>query len=756
MGPYIDYFTLPWVIEILIPEFFKLGILIAFFFYWLPSKVFPQVGIKDGYDKVMFNVLYMVLYIEIMIPLLLVLGIFSYLIFLSTIVLAKLLFMKYYEKIHLRLFFVKLQNKILVQTLDALDDLPLFLNKLKVAFVTYVQKKRENFSWSTFFVGSVITLIFLYPTILLSLRGFLTFSYGASDSAQFFEWASFLYRGELFYEGKTAGADFYGTTVFNFFLSVISNQGFQVLFSIYPFFVNLFLLFGLFYFLKKMTGSTAVGVFAVFLFGVILIGPLINLFGVGNYVSTNPEITHFLGMNFYLPWPLETLTGSSEGVGMIPSTRLSTGLPYELSYTFFLPNLYFFIKSFSSDEKKHLWWYGVTLLLVFTFHGGIAIYLVVVSLLITFWAILNRKLTLEKLKYGALAVLVASILGNAWLLSIMKYGGLNRIGAAAPIIDIMLNKLGVISKSAKTVMVYESDFAFEEIYLVLPSYALLGLTAVVFFLLIAVQFTKRRFEWSSITLIAIGVIFINLSTIMGLPKFVEPSRAAEALLLSWSLISGVVFYVLIVLPVSKLTDKTRWRVGVSGISLVAAAGVAWVSPKWIEKQEFWTALNGIEYSDFSYLAHRIKKDEQPFTWTIISYVPEYAEILTKGYHYNTQDFVREYDPKARYLKIPTPKVFLFVELIPHTYRGMEEWYYRWRGEIQAQFNDWVSVYSIYHPGQIKVYYQSPHAIVYEIDNKEYMDLLFIEEQKKTGHHPIKEIFTRPNNFADENKTDGRN
>ncbi len=753
MESYIDYFSLPWVVEILIPQFFKLTFLIFLFFYWIPSKVFPQVGIRDTYDKVMFNILYMVLFIEIIIPLMLLFRVFSYLLFLSLIVVTKLLVMKYYEKIHLRLYFVDLQNKIMVFILNSLDDLPGFLGALRMGIYSKMESMWQSFSIISFFQASVIALIFLYPAALMSIRGFLTFSYGASDTAQFYEWVSYLYRGELFYFGKTAGADFYGTTVFAFFLSFIANLGPQIIFSLYPFFTILFLLFGLFYVLKKMTGSTATGVFAVFIFGVILISPLIDLFGVSTYITTHPPITYFLGMEFYLPWPLESLGVATGGVGMIPSIRNSTGLPYELSYMFYLLNLYFLIKSFSSDDRKYIWWYGVTLLLVFTFHGGIAIYLMVVSLLITFWAIINGKLTIAKLKIGLLAVFLGAIIGNAWLLSILKYGGLQHIGAAAPIIDVILNKLGVISKESQVVSISEADFGFEELFLVLPSYPLLGLIVAALFLLIIVQFSRHRFEWSTFSLIAIGVIFIDLSTVLGLPKFVDPTRAAEALLLSWAMILALYFYLLIVVPLSKFAQGRWARLFLSAFSLIVAANVAWLSPKWVERQEFWEALNSIEYSDFSYLAYKIKKDFQPFTWTIISYVPEYAEILTKGYHYNTQDFIQEYDPKEDYLRIPTPLVFLFVELKPHPYAGMGEWYYRWRSEVEGQFNEWVAIFSLNHPGKVEIYYHSPHVIVYKIENKEYMDYLFKEEQRKSGHYSTKEVYTRPNNFADEsNKT----
>ncbi|MGD9971313.1 MAG: hypothetical protein AB7S65_12795, partial [Sulfuricurvum sp.] len=61
---YIDYIALPWVMEVLIPQFFKMGIMILLFFYWIPSKIFPQIGMEDFQDKIMFNILYMIVYVE--------------------------------------------------------------------------------------------------------------------------------------------------------------------------------------------------------------------------------------------------------------------------------------------------------------------------------------------------------------------------------------------------------------------------------------------------------------------------------------------------------------------------------------------------------------------------------------------------------------------------------------------------------------------------------------------------------------------
>ena len=44
---YIDFVALPWVLEVLIPEFIKLLFLMPLFFYWIQSRVFPQIGMRD-------------------------------------------------------------------------------------------------------------------------------------------------------------------------------------------------------------------------------------------------------------------------------------------------------------------------------------------------------------------------------------------------------------------------------------------------------------------------------------------------------------------------------------------------------------------------------------------------------------------------------------------------------------------------------------------------------------------------------------
>jgi len=142
----------------------------------------------------------------------------------------------------------------------------------------------------------------------------------------------------------------------------------------------------------------------------------------------------------------------------------------------------------------------------------------------------------------------------------------------------------------------------------------------------------------------------------------------------------------------------------------------------------WKDINGIEYTSIPDIVLKINKNNRPFTWTIISYVQEYAKVLNKGYHINSQQFILQYKPNDKYLKIPTKKIYIFIENYPNPYRGMDEWHYRWRGRIQDNLKTWIAIYSISH-NNIKLYDKTKTVTVYEIDNTDYINHL-IKRTKK--------------------------
>ena len=154
--------------------------------------------------------------------------------------------------------------------------------------------------------------------------------------------------------------------------------------------------------------------------------------------------------------------------------------------------------------------------------------------------------------------------------------------------------------------------------------------------------------------------------------------------------------------------------------------IAFFVPKFYETDMFKKFINGVQYSEIPFYLHKIVEENRPLTWTVVSYVQEYSKVLGKGYMINVNEFILKYDPRAKYLPIPTPKIYIFVEDIPHRYTGKEEWYYRWRYDIERSLKEWVAIYSATH-NNIKIYGKTNLLTVYEIDNSEYVKML---EKKK--------------------------
>ena len=128
----------------------------------------------------------------------------------------------------------------------------------------------------------------------------------------------------------------------------------------------------------------------------------------------------------------------------------------------------------------------------------------------------------------------------------------------------------------------------------------------------------------------------------------------------------------------------------------------------------------MEYTSISNTILKINNNNQPFSWTIVSYVQEYAKVKNIGYHINTQNFLLRYNPLDKVIKIQTPKIYLFVENFPNRYKGKGEWYYRWRQQIQNDLKTWIAIYSANH-SNIRVYYKTKTIMVYEIDNSKYVN-----------------------------------
>jgi hypothetical protein len=694
-------------------NFSKLLFMNVLFFYWIAKHVFPQFMVHSRLDSIMFNLLYMLGFVMLSVPILIFFHIFSLPLFLLLLVVLKALFLHYFENRSLLNETIHYLRGLLIKVLDFMDNFSQNWNKpSKYRPNTHIDNIQDKLSAR--YLQRVLTwFIFAYILYIISLGGFISYADAVPDTAQFVEWVNTLHSNILFKDNKTAGADFFGQATIVFFFQKISNIDSIVLFNIYPIFLVWFVLFGLYYVVYKITFSSYSALFSVILFGIVFLSPWADTFLGYIYTTAVPNMEHLFNLNFYLLWEDEV---SSElfkefvSNKHIPFERYSAGLAYELASSMFLINNYFIAKSFFTKKKGFILLYGITLFLVFVFHGGGAIYLVVSNSFILIIALLFRHLDWKTFKQGLFIIVLASILGNLWMLSVIKYGIPQDFGAAAPFLDNLFKTKQSVSNVAD---------GGEVVSFVVVNVVQISIVASMFFLVVMTFFIKRKFLFISMIVSIIAVMLIYFAANLGLPRAAKQFRAAEYLLLVFAMGGGFYFYFFIVKPLRYFYTKKSIYIGLF-VSILFIVITISQAPRWIETDRFMTQTNSLEYNNLAYELYKISQKNQPFSWLSVSYVQTYPKVLGKGFHINTPDFLLKYDPREKYLEIPmVEKIYIFVENRPNSYMGTQQWYYRWRPQIQAQLKEWISIYQMLHDN-ISVYYQNEIVSIYEIDNDEYI------------------------------------
>ena len=688
-------------------------------FYWLPIKLFPQEYTGGGIQKIVYNFVYMVSYIEVVFTFLIFIKIFSIVIFILVMLLTKLAFMKWYYKDSIGELFFKIRTVPMVWVMDLLDGSGELKDYFHFPFRKRWYRFQKQITIKIFLENLLFYSVFIYIFSVLIARGMFSYSDPSSDTSQFIEWVNTLQENILFSDTKSFGADFYGQAIIIYFVRLFTNIDQIILFSIFPLLLIIALYSAIFYVVKDFTNSKYVALFAVMIHGIVLMSPLSDTI-LGNVVRTShPEIINYFQFHFYLPLQNELITNGNS-IGKIPYLRYISGLAYEMASVFVLLNAYFLIKVFQTALDRYMYMYALTLTLVFTFHGGGAITLVFVSALIAINAFIFRKISWSLLKQGTLYILLATLVGNLWMLSMIKYGIPQDFGAAAPFIDKLLHT----QKNYEKVVQTGSDV----LSLINITWIQLVMFGMLAFAYVVSLLAKKRFVYSSILLIVAGTFLVYFITDLGGPLVADQSRLAEYVFFGITLLFTFYFYIFIYKPLT-LSLKHNARPFILGISYIVFIVLTLTIPTWVGTNDFWKNINEIGYTSAPQAILKIDNENRPFSWTVIAYVQEFSKVRNKGYHINTQDFIRIYSPESKYLEVPTQKVYIFVENYPNNYMGLHQWYYRWRPEIQRNIKTWIALYSLNH-SNIKIFMQTKTMMIYEIDNEVYMDYLIKSEKKK--------------------------
>jgi len=686
----------------------KLLIISYFLFYWIPKRLFPQPKTTFTIEVIVINMIYMVAYVEIFVTLFVFLKIFSIVIFIIFMIFTKLFFIKFYEKKDPLEEMNKLRVATMIYVLDIIDNPKTFFHRVSVK----TNEKIIFFQQHITFYNVLKFLLYLsvvgYIFVNTMARGLQTVSYSIADTAQFVDWVNHL-QNNVLYSDYQVGADFYGISILIFFVNTFTNIDVAILFSVYPALLWIALYLAIFFVLKDFTKSDLVAIFAVIVHGFFLMSPLAT-YVVGASLSTNnPHIEHFLNFSFYAPTKEQL-----KYVLYFDFTsyyRYMTAMAYEHSSVFVLLNAYFLIKALEFKTNKYLILYALTLFLVFTFHGGGAIPLVIISILIAINSVLFLKLDWKIFKKGLLAILFGAILGNMWVLSMLKFGIPQDFGAAAPFLDKFFQTKEYASKVAENGIFHISFICLDYV-----QYALFILFIIHFVIMF---FRRDRFVNTSFMLIILGIFIVYFGPTFGFPNLAAISRLVEYFFFAFTLLMAIsFFYIYKILPKIILVILLQLIVIISILTI----------PKWINTKKVFNLINQTEWSEIPEFILKINKENLKFTWTVVSYVQDFSKVKNKGYHINTSEFIMTYSPLDKYLRVPTPKVYIVSEDFTNPYTAMNEWYYRWRSKIESNLRAWIATYSMYHDN-IKIAYRSKLVTIYEIDNREYMKLVKIRNKK---------------------------
>jgi hypothetical protein len=694
----------------------------ALVFYYLPTKIFPQEYTGEGIQKIVFNFVYMIAYVEIVLTLLIFLKIFSIVLFIFVLILTKLLILKFIYKKDILQIMAELRMKSMFFFLDILDNPKEVKNNFNNRLKEIAHHIQEHVNIYTFFRTALFIFVFFYIIAILMARGLLSYGDASSDTAQFIEWVGMLEQNTLFSDTKSFGADFYGQAIIVFFISLITNINKIIIFSLFPVLILLTLYLAIYYVVKQFTNSKYSGLFAVMVHGLLLMSPLADPI-LGKIVSTSsPDLMHIFNFTFYIP-NAEDIKSGGNYIGAEPYLRYIAGLAYEMASVFVLLNAYFLIRALDTKLNRYVWMYGLTLLLVFTFHGGGAIFLLAASILISLNAIIYRKISLELLKKGLLAVFLATVIGNLWMLAMIKYGIPEDFGAAAPFIDKILQT----KNQTKNIV----NLGYNSVSIVNVTTLHLVFMALLAFSFVLALFSKKRFEYTSVLLFSLAIFITYFGPNAGTQLLAHQARQAEYLFLAITLMFAFYFFMLFYKPMFLIFKKNA-KYPIFTVSILIFIIAISVFPKWINNYQFWKNISMIEYSSIPQTILKINDDNRPFTWTAVGYVQSYPKVLNIGYHINIQQFLLDYSPTSHYLEVPTEKVYIFVDNVPTPYMGLHQWYYRWRDDIQNNIKTWITIYGATHKN-MKIYTKTSTITVYEIDNKEYMEKITKEEMKKNDN-----------------------
>lgn len=448
---------------------------------------------------------------------------------------------------------------------------------------------------------------------------------------------------------------------------------------------------------RRATRSNVAALVAGLVFAT-MIGGARQYFTLGGSVATRSEAQ----ANALLSQSYRELESSGEfDVLLTAFQRQTSTLPQELAIVLLLPAALFLLDWMRTKNRWRLTGFAGCTAAIAAVHAGVVVPLVVLCAAVAIAALLTRVAALRDVARGAAAGAIGIAIGSTWMLGYMLYshaGGRSPTEAESHAGGAALYYFPFLRSLAGN--------GEETAYMMLtPFLIVMAVVAIV----VGIAAIRTR-EAHALT-IAIGTLFFiatHAAVTLGIPELIETRRNATWLAMLIAALLGIAITII----ASHL--PARW------MKLAPIAAIAlwcFTIPNLFGAPMRARVLDYSGYGATTYAVLRIEQQLEPFTWTLVSYGQEYPMVLGRGFHLNAADFVEQFDPAEDVLRVPTRRVYIVVEKVPHRFQ-INNWSKRFgRAEVEERLHTWCTVYGLTHRN-IRVWLEDENVRIYEIVNAE--------------------------------------
>jgi hypothetical protein len=582
---------------------------------------------------------------------------------------------------------------------------------------------------------TLILLVVVFSAFPFVYRGLICWVEASPDVSQFYYWYNLLRKNVII--DRTAGAPYMwgGPMVFHTINTVINIDPLAIinlapLFYIGIFFTGLYILVS---YVCKSTGwknvTSNAPLLAILVFTFVM-AYKIGVYLVGGSVSTtDPSIANLKILKVYFKPFLSQYLEDFQSQHFFSFWRMTAYAEEEHAFCFYVISLYLYIKTLETRKNIYLFLFSTTIGILVCIHAAYGMIITFTYLPMLFYSFFVKGLDIKFLLRGLMGAISGIVAGLLWMGQFFVFGFPSVFGKALPFLDIFFGKnKPKVALTLKPIDLYAVTILSPTEYI----FALLAIS--IAFIVAGLSFRKRLKLLGYIASFTIGVLLIHSFSNFGFPPLSNKTRVNNLLALSYALELSIIYFLCFeVLPsyVIKLRNLTYYLssaivTGIIGVMFLISPSYAYLfSPK------YGKMMVDIEHKEFPLAIYRIRKEFQPFTYTVISNVQQFAQVIGKGFHMNTYRFLLDYKPTDKYIPIPTDYIFIFVENIPKKFMGLGEFWYRWRIDHMLALKSWIVQYGTKHKN-IKLWFSNDQVEIYIIDNRGYTKLLKKEKVKRLG------------------------